>query len=149
MDDEKTVTGTGATPGRGGLLAQVSSFLRFSCASVLCVLIDQGLFALFQKWIFVGLGATAAIWVATALARVLSSLCNYTINRHAVFQSRETRKGSLARYYILCALQLLCSAGLVAGLHGLVGWDPSILKLAVDLVLFCASYQIQKRWVFR
>lgn len=149
MDDEKRVTGTGGPQKEAGLLARLGSFLRFSCASVVCVLIDQGLFALFQKWVFVGLGVTAAIWAATALARVLSSLCNYTINRHAVFHAQETRKGSLVRYYILCALQLLCSAGLVAGLHRLIAWDPSILKLGVDLILFCASYQIQKRWVFR
>lgn len=131
-----------------GLLARLGSFLRFSCASLVCVLLDQGLFALFQKWVFAGLGESGAIWVSTALARVISSLCNYTLNRHAVFHSGGNGRRSLVRYYILCAGQLLCSAGLVAGLHALTRWDPSVLKLPVDLALFFISYRIQRRWVF-
>lgn len=124
------------------------AFLRFSCASLACVLLDQGLFALFQKVVFAALGAAAAIWAATAAARLISSFCNYTINRHAVFQSTGNGTRSLARYYILCAGQLLCSAACVAGLHTVSGWDPSILKIPVDVALFFISYRVQQRWVF-
>lgn len=126
-----------------------ASFLRFSCSSLLCALLDQGLFALLRRFVFAALGAAAGIWAATAVARIVSSLCNYALNRTVVFQSASDPRRSLIRYYILVAAQLACSAGLVAGFHAVTHFPPSALKLPVDILLFFISYRIQQRWVFQ
>jgi len=123
-------------------------FLRFSCSSVLCAALDQGLFALLRRFAFAGLGTAAGIWAATAAARVGSSLCNYVLNRTVVFQSGSSSHRSLIRYYLLAAAQMACSAGLVAALHAVTRVSPSALKLPVDILLFFVSYRIQQRWVF-
>ncbi len=128
--------------------AMLGSFLRFSCSSLLCALLDQGLFALLRALAFSGLSASAGIWAATAVARVGSSLCNYALNRAVVFQSASDPRRSLIRYYLLAAAQLACSAALVAGLHAVTRVAPSALKLLVDTVLFLVSYRIQRHWVF-
>ena len=126
-----------------------ASFLRFSCSSLFCALLDWGLFCLLLAFVFGFLEKSAGIWAATATARVLSSLCNYDLNRTVVFRSTANPRRSLLRYFILVVCQMACSAALVAGLHALTGFAPWALKLVVDVVLFFLSYRIQQRWVFR
>jgi len=128
--------------------AMFASFLRFSCSSVLCAALDQGLFYLLRTFVFTALTATAGIWAATAVARVVSSLCNYALNRSVVFKSGSDARRSMPRYFLLAVAQLACSAALVAVLHALTGFSPSGWKLLVDVILFFLSYRIQQRWVF-
>jgi len=124
-------------------------FFRFMGAGFLSFLVDQGLFALLQKAVFKSLGDAPSILLATAAARVVSSLLNYMLNRSVVFRAGGALRGSLLRYYILCALQMAASAACVTVFRLLTRVDASILKLVVDTLLFFVSYQIQRRWVFR
>ena len=91
--------------------------------------------------------------IATAGARVVSSLFNYTVNRRVVFRSGAAVGSSMTRYYLLCVCQAALSYGLVALTSGLLRLNGSLLesvvKLVVDTVLFCASYRIQQQWVFK
>lgn len=90
------------------------------------------------------------IFMATAVARVCSSLCNYLLNSKKVFHSRN--KTSLVRYYLLCALQFTASAGLVSIASLLIhagSIGKTIIKAIVDTTLFLISYQIQREWVFK
>lgn len=127
----------------------LASFLRFSCSALASSLLDQGLFALLQKFVFVALPMDVAIWSATVVARLISSLFNYTLNRRTVFHANGRHSASLTRYYLLCFAQLALSALGVTALHALTRLDPSLVKLAVDTFLFFISYRIQARWVFR
>ncbi len=87
------------------------------------------------------------VLVATVFARILSSLVNYWMNRKVVFQ-KQTR-GSFLRYYILCAVQAGCSFAGVYALVFLFGSQMELVfKIVVDLLLFFASFQIQREWVF-
>ena len=56
------------------------------------------------------LGFTEA--ASTALARVISSFVNYSINRKKVFKSEAKAKDTLLKYYALAVPQMLISAGL-------------------------------------
>lgn len=127
----------------------LGSFLRFACSGLVSVVVDQGLFALLQKLVFRALSAGQAILWATLLARAVSSLLNYSMNRSLVFQETGGAGKSLARYYGLCVCQAAASALGVAALHALTAADPSVLKLLVDTVLFFVSYRVQQGWVFR
>lgn len=127
----------------------LASFFRFACSGLISFLADQGLFALFEKLILSGLLAVYSIPLATLVARVLSSLLNYSLNRAYVFESKNTGKEAILRYYILCAVQLVASAACVTLLHTLTKGNASLLKLLVDTVLFLFSYRIQQSWVFK
>lgn len=124
------------------------SFFRFAASGLLCAIVDQGLFALLQKVVLVGLGTTNGIVAATAIARAGSSLLNYSINKRTVFHSKEKTSLSLIRYYILCILQAAASAGSVAVLYALTRLDTSAIKLIVDVILAFLSYRVQQTWVF-
>ena len=87
--------------------------------------------------------------IATAGARILSSLVNFTLNRKAVFGDENQLGGSLLRYYLLCVAQAAASYGGVYLLSRLTGEQYATpWKIAVDLLLFLVSFQIQREWVF-
>lgn len=119
-------------------------FLKYIASSLSASVIDILLFSLLSAWIL----GTAGIWIATALARAVSSFYNYSMNRKVVFGSGEDMKHSLWRYYLLCVVQGACSAGLVSALVAAFGLPKTGCKIVVDTVLFFISYQIQRRFVF-
>lgn len=94
--------------------------------------------------------STASIGLATLFARILSSLANYKLNERLVFASAS--RGTFFRYYALCVIQLCVSAVLVSLLSSLFSsgsFLKTVLKAAVDTLLFFLSFRIQKEWVFR
>ena len=123
-------------------------FFGFAASGILSFLLDIGLFTFLTKTIFSTLPANLCILGGTVIARICSSLFNFSMNRSLVFKGKGKTSGALIRYYILCVCQMLCSWALVSGLFSCLDWEPSGLKVFVDLVLFFASYQIQRVWVF-
>ncbi len=127
-------------------------FLRFTGSGLVSAAVDVLLFTLLVEWLFPGLFPKAAVdtrvLLATAFARVVSSLLNFTLNRRVVFRSRQRMGSTLWRYYLLAVCQMLVSAFLVALLNNwLPGWEP-VLKVVADVLLFFASFRIQQRFVF-
>ena len=124
----------------------LKSFFLFFASSLLCSLVDLGAFALFSKAVFPE-GFSERLLLSTVLARAVSSLLHFAINRGLVFKNGG--RGCIVRYYILAVVQLLCSWLLVEGLFALLGIDEVVIKAVVDVVLFFFSYRIQRAWVFR
>lgn len=119
---------------------------RFASASVASSLLDIGLFALMTKAILPA-NFNESIAVSTVVARVGSSLFNYTVNKRAVFGGEQSR-GTLWRYYALAIVLMVASLALVRTLTPLLGWDAVTVKIPVDVILFLASFKIQQNWVF-
>ena len=126
----------------------LSYFLRFTASGLLSAVVDVALFTLLATTVLSGDSADATVWWATVIARAVSSLVNFVLNRGVVFRSKAGVGGALVRYYALCLCQMLVSALLVSFLNDLApGWEP-ILKCIVDLFLFFISFRIQQRYVF-
>lgn len=125
-----------------------SNFFKFSVSGLLSFGIDIGIFALLTKCIFSNMGVAKATLIGTIVARVISSLCNYCMNRQ-IFAGNGNVGNSILKYYILCVLQLLVSWGFVLCVYNQIHWDTTIIKVLVDTVLFFVSYQIQRQWVFK
>lgn len=125
--------------------------LKFGLSSLVAALIDLGMFTLFSFLLgLYGVPDTYLIFIATVLARIVSSLCNYLINRKLVFRSGD--RNAIIRYYILCCIQMLVSASLVSLVNHLFIADvggKTIIKAIIDTLLFFISFRIQKEWVFR
>ena len=124
-------------------------FLKFMGVSILCFLVDQGLFNVLNLAVF-GNGVAKAgrfILISTVTARVISSVLNFVLNRKVVFR-HEGKAGSAAwRYFVLAVGIMLCSAAGV-WLLGKIGMSSMIAKLIVDFLLYFASYRFQQKWVF-
>lgn len=128
----------------GVLLGNLGSYIASSSISAV---VDVLIFMLLTVFIFPDLNALNTL-AATLLARVLSSLINYALNRKYVFKGADA--GSMPRYYLLWTCQLVASYGLVT-LFRLIGADGIWLTVAKglgDLALALISYQIQQHWVF-
>ncbi len=122
---------------------------RFLAASGASWLVDLGIFTLLQI-LLQRLPITASVFLSTAAARVCSSVLNLSLNRAVVFRQHGNLTRTAIRYYILCAIQLLASAGMVSFLLHSLGRSWAVpAKLCIDTLLFLASFQIQREWVFR
>ena len=127
-----------------------ADFVKFLSASLISFFVDIGL-----AWTLMELLRShmqgkdfLRIMIATAAARTVSIAVNYLLNKKAVFTDRQSTGNSLIRYLILCACNVLLSAGGVYILHETLGLYESLAKILCDGSLFFLSYQVQQRWVF-
>lgn len=89
------------------------------------------------------------IVAATVGARVISAVYNFLINYRVVFKSKGNLAVTAGKYGLLAVCQMMCSAFLVNGLHGLIGGTEVLIKMPVDVFLFFASFVIQREVVYR
>ena len=89
-----------------------------------------------------------AVLIATIVARGISSVFNYNMNKSVVFKSDKGSK-RVFKYYALCGVQMFLSWLLIVVAYNKVNWDTTVLKLIVDTILFLISYQIQRIWIFK
>ena len=126
------------------------TFLKYIMSSLLSFLVDIGFFRLFLMFFTMqGFQANNRIIAATIIARIISSLLNFSINKNVVFRTNGNNIKYLIKYYVLCLVQMACSAGLVAILFGILPFSETPIKIIVDAFLFVISYQIQHRLIFR
>lgn len=128
------------------------SFLRYSASSVICFLLDYGLFTLLNAVLLRGMADGLRELIATYGARIVSAAVNFLLNRNIVFRDASDPRGAAVRYTVLAVAQAAVSAALVYAVRRLTGSSQlmeTAIKIPVDVGLFLASYQIQKNWVFR
>lgn len=89
------------------------------------------------------------ILISTVIARLVSSLFNFYVNRNVVFGGSEVRGNAALRYFALCIVQMFVSAFLVEYVYGRVPVNESLIKGIVDSVLFVVNFIVQREWVFR
>lgn len=126
--------------------------LKFLFSSIASAVIDLVLFTVFTALLAGHLDNATRLFIATVGARIVSSLCNFTFNRKAVFKSTANVKNSLARYYVLCILQLCVSYSLIFCVTSILSLGEVltvVAKAVIDTILFLISFQIQRRWVFK
>ena len=82
----------------------------------------------------------------------MSAAVNFLLNRNVVFRDASDPRRSAVRYTLLAVAQAAVSTLLVYAVRCLTGSSAlmeTAIKVPVDVGLFLASYQIQKRWVFK
>ena len=132
----------------------LAHFFRYAVSSVVSAVVDTGAFsllsALFSHFL-TGFTLTAS---AGILARAISSLLNFFLNKKLVFGRKGSTGKSMLRYYALAIPQMCAQVLLTQGVCSLLGISDSQTGLRtlwyalVMAVLFLASFIIQQRWVF-
>ncbi len=131
-----------------------SQLMRYMLSSLISYTIDQGIFALANIILssMPGVEHLTQIIVATACSRIPSSLFNFLFNKNVVFKKRET-SGAFAKYYILCAGQIIVSSSMVFLLSALFNLTSTLFlqlfKIITDGVLYAVNFHMQREWVYK
>ena len=144
-----------------------ATFMLFAGSGLTAFAIDIGIFSLMFKWLIPCVDKFAPgeipyqvhLLLSVISARVVSSICNYLLNRNVVFKysnsvnGKEAEKNSdirsLLLYYLLCI-------GVLAGSYFFTMWAVKLTgigevkcKIVVDALLFLTSFSLQKLLIFR
>lgn len=129
-----------------------SLFFKYIVSSLLSFVVDIVMFALFVK-IFKNISYAMYIYIATVLARIVSSYVNYIVNKNGVFKAKNRTKAenikSLIGYYVLVVINVIVSSLCVNAIVKGAGWNETATKLLVDIVLFVVNFVIQREFIFK
>lgn len=117
--------------------------LKFSMSSIACGILDFILLFLIK-------GLSHNLLFAVVAARVISSLCNYLLNKHLVFDVKSDKKhASLVQYYMLAVCILILNYLLISFLNVTLNLPLVISKILTEGILFGISYTVQHRFIFK
>lgn len=119
--------------------------IMFACVGITSALIDISIFSLLL--LMSTFDIVTSIFLSTLLARVLSGIYNFLMNKWVSFQSKAKGKREFVLYLLLYVFQLGASASLVYVISFQFE-QLTYVKLIVDSVLFMLSYYIQKHYIF-
>lgn len=131
----------------------LAHFFHYALSSLTSSAIDLALFSLLERLLSGALGGLALTAAATVIARVVSSLCNFFLNKRVVFRSGISTGKAMARYYALAVPMMAAQALLTQGVFSLLhlretGLLHTLVYAVVMTVLYFVGYSIQRRWVF-
>ncbi len=126
-------------------------FILYSITSVFASILDVIMFGIFTSVTF--RGNPMAIIYGTVCARLISASANYLLTKRFVFHfksdSAQTTTKSAGAFFILTAMQCICSALIVSAMKALLGGNAVGIKVVVDTTLFFVSYKIQHKYIFK
>ena len=129
-----------------------SMILTFALSSISSALADDLFYYICLILIGTTLAESYAHIASIVIARVLSSLINYTLNAKTVFGGKTDRH-TMFRYIILASCQMTVSATIIWLIKMALGITSpelqTVVKIFVDIALFFFSFRIQHGWVFK
>ncbi len=120
-------------------------FFKYIISSVSSFFLDIGLFYVFSI-ILKGIIPFTYVFISTYMARIISAFFNYILNKHIVFQAKESRN-SFIKYCLLCFVQASIS-GVFVTIASYFTANIVASKIITDSILFLLSYLIQKHYIF-
>lgn len=111
--------------------------LKFSASSFISFLIDYIFYTLFTI-------LSGNIVLANIMARIISSLTNYNINKRLVFNSKNK---SFIKYYLLVITILTLNTIILWLISHII--NVYVAKIITEIILFTLSYIIQKKLIFK
>lgn len=121
-------------------------FLRFLISSFASSILDLLIFSFMI--LLIKEQSISYIWWATIIARIVSSIFNFTVNKKSVFHNEQSSIIIPMKYFSLCIVQMCASAWLVSLLFTATHMVESLCKIMVDVILFLISFVIQREWIF-
>ena len=123
--------------------------IRFVSSSIISSIIDVLL-----AWILLDvlkIWMTSDFWriaLASLIARVISTIVNYVVNKKYVFKGKTNNRQTAIRFLILTVIITILSTLFVYVFSTLGIMSEKLAKPVGDLLLFLLSYNVQMKWVF-
>ncbi len=137
---EENNTGTHFHPIKDSYLVY-QQIIKFISSSFASFIID---------YLFYCLGTVIfkSIVIANIVARIISSICNYTMNKKIVFKDDRKVGKSILKYYGLAVFILLVNTSFLYLFVSVLGFNKFLMKLLIEIGLSIVSYIVQRRFVF-
>jgi len=119
---------------------EFTTMLKFGASSFASFVLDYSIYLVILK-------LSSPVFAAYIIARIISGLVNYSINRSIVF-GKDRRRGDLVKYTMLWAVQLTLGALFSSILSGNAAADGRWIKIPIDGALFLVSFIVQREFVF-
>lgn len=121
---------------------------KFALSSLSSFVVDYLVYAL--ALIFLAAVPTSLkILLANSLARLTSSIFNYSSNKKLVFKNEGSLAQTGSSYFGLVIFLFVLDTFLIQLFHAQLGLNLFVVKIVVGLLLFCLSWLVQKKWIFK
>ena len=124
------------------------SICKFVCSSLFAYGIDVAALFLLKLLTRSIMGQSLSLLVSVVGARIISSICNFLINKKFVFKNKQQGTNPFLKYYLL-ALVILCLNYTLLWLLSIALFMPLLwAKIVTELILFSLSFLGQRLFVF-
>lgn len=122
---------------------------KFIFSSLLCFAIDYGAFVLLALATGHLFTQNISNLISTAAARIISSFCNYFINKKAVFKSGGACGHSVLKYYSAVIVVFGIHYGLLTLMTDAFCWNKFLSQIVAMIITYPISYYLQRMFVFK
>lgn len=134
-------------PIRDGLMIYKDMF-KFALSSLSSFIVDYLVYAFFL-FVMMAVPISLRILLANGIARVTSSIFNYSTNKHLVFKNKDSVAKTGSGYFGLALGLFILDTLLIRLFYTAFGLNLLISKIVVGFLLFLVSWVIQKKVIFR
>lgn len=90
------------------------------------------------------------IMISSYLARAISSIFNYIVNKNIVFKNNEKKNiKSMIMYFLLVIVNITISGTLVKKIYFFIHYNATLIKIVIDSLIFIINYFLQKYVIFK
>lgn len=125
------------------------NIILFAISAILSFIIDFLLLLILKKLTQNLYVEDISLLISVVIARIISSLFNFTFNRNIVFKNKDSLIKSLIKYYILVIFVMIVNYLLLNLLTIKLNFNLIISKFIVEFILFISNYIIQKLFIFK
>ena len=134
-------------PIRDGLMIYKNIF-KFALSSLSSFVVDYIVYAI--AILFLPTAPTSfRIFLANGLARVTSSIFNYSTNKKLVFKNDDSLVKTGMGYFGLAICLFVLDSLLIHLFYTVIGINLLFAKVIVGILLFAVSWTIQKKFIFK
>lgn len=90
-----------------------------------------------------------AILLSSYVARAISSVVNYIVNKKYVFKNEKKRNyKAFIEYFLLVIINITISGLLVTKVYNYIYLNATFIKVIIDSIIFIINYFLQKLVIF-
>ena len=90
------------------------------------------------------------IMISSYLARTISSIFNYIVNKNIVFKNNDKKNiKSMIMYFLLVIVNITISGTLVKKIYFFIHYNATFIKIVIDSLIFIINYFLQKYVIFK
>lgn len=119
----------------------IITYILFSTASFVVDILSFTIILMFLK---------DKIIISSYLARAISSIFNYIVNKKYVFKNNvKNDYKSMFFYFLLVIINITISGTLVKKIYFYIHYNATFIKIIIDSLIFIINYFLQKYIIFK